>query len=61
VYADQVQPPTPAEIVEARRHAEHVRALEDGLDHPVAGHELDDHQRRDADTVPLRGRAHADD
>jgi ubiquinol-cytochrome c reductase cytochrome b subunit len=61
VYADQIQPPTAAEIAQARRHAEHEHALEDGLDHPAAGHELDDHQLRDADTVPLRGRAHADD
>ena len=61
VYADQVQPPTPAEIAEARRHADHVHELEAGLDHPVPGHEFDDHQLRDADTVPLHGRAHADD
>jgi ubiquinol-cytochrome c reductase cytochrome b subunit len=61
VYADQVQPPTPAEIAEARRHAAHVRDLEEGLDHPAEGHQFDDHQLRDADAVPLRGRAHADD
>ena len=54
VYADQVQPPTPAEIAEARRHADHVHELEAGLDHPVPGHEFDDHQLRDADDVPLR-------
>jgi ubiquinol-cytochrome c reductase cytochrome b subunit len=61
VYADQVQPPTAGELAEARRHARHVRAREEGLDHPAAGHEFDDHQLRDADAVPLRRGAHADD
>ena len=37
VYADQVQPPTPAEIGQARRHAEIVTASEDGLDDPADG------------------------
>ena len=55
MYADNVQPPTPEELDEARRHAEHVHELEAGLDHPASGHEFDDHQLRDADTVPLRG------
>ena len=59
-YADNVQPPTAAEIAGARRHAEHERALEAGLDHPAEGHEFDDHQLRDADAVPLRG-GHGDD
>jgi ubiquinol-cytochrome c reductase cytochrome b subunit len=54
-YADNVQPPTPAEIAVARRHAEHERALEAGLDHPAEGHDFDDHRLRDADAVPLRG------
>jgi ubiquinol-cytochrome c reductase cytochrome b subunit len=54
-YADNVQPPTAAEIAEARRHAEHDRALEAGLDHPAEGHEFDDHRLRDTDAVPLRG------
>ena len=61
VYADQVQPPTAAEIAAARRHASHARDLEEGLDHPAEGHEFDDHRLRDADAVPLRGRAHVDD
>ena len=34
VYADHVQPPTPEEIDEARRHAEHDHAG-GGLDHPA--------------------------
>jgi ubiquinol-cytochrome c reductase cytochrome b subunit len=59
-YADNAQPPTAAEIAGARRHAEHERALEAGLDHPAEGHEFDDHQLRDADAVPLRG-GHGDD
>ena len=61
MYADQVQPPTAAEIAAARRHASHARDLEEGLDHPAEGHEFDDHRLRDADAVPLRGRAHVDD
>ena len=61
VYADQVQPPTAEEIAEAHRHAEHVRALEAGLDHPAEGHDFDDHRLRDADAVPLRGDVTVDD
>ena len=60
VYLDHVQPPTAEEIGEARRHAEHTHAVESGLDHPASGHEFDDHQLRDADTVPLRGGRDAD-
>jgi ubiquinol-cytochrome c reductase cytochrome b subunit len=56
VSGDAVQKPTTEELQEARRHAEHERELESGLDHPSAGHELDDHALRDADDVPLRGR-----
>ena len=49
-------PPTTAdELEEAHRHAEHDRALAAGLEHPVDGHEFDDHQLRDAEAVPLRG------
>ncbi len=54
MYADNVQKPTVEELEEAQHHAEHVHALEAGLDHPVAGHEFDDHHLRDADDVPLR-------
>jgi ubiquinol-cytochrome c reductase cytochrome b subunit len=59
-YADNVQPPTPEEIAQARRHADHERALDAGLDHPAQGHEFDDHRLRDTDAVPLRSR-HGDD
>jgi ubiquinol-cytochrome c reductase cytochrome b subunit len=54
MFADNVQPPTAEEIEEARHHAEHEHELEAGLDHPVPGHEFDDHQLRDTDDVPLR-------
>ncbi len=54
MVADNVQKPTAEELEEARHHAEHTHELEAGLDHPVEGHELDDHRLRDADTVPLR-------
>ena len=49
-------PPTTAEeLADARRHAQHAHTLEAGLEHPVDGHEFDDHQLRDAEAVPLRG------
>jgi ubiquinol-cytochrome c reductase cytochrome b subunit len=54
MFADNVQKPTAGELEEARHHAEHEHELEAGLDHPVAGHEFDDHALRDADDVPLR-------
>jgi len=54
MFADNVQKPTLEELEEARHHAEHVHELEVGLDHPVPGHEFDDHQLRDTDDVPLR-------
>ena len=54
MFADNIQPPTPEELEEARHHAEHEHELEAGLDHPVPGHEFDDHQLRDTDDVPLR-------
>jgi hypothetical protein len=59
-YGAAVPPPTPAELSEARRHAEQVRGDESELEHPAAGHELDDHQQRDADRVPLRGSGRRD-
>ncbi len=46
---------TAAELAAARRHAEHDQAQAAGLEHPVAGHEFDDHQLRDTESVPLRG------
>jgi ubiquinol-cytochrome c reductase cytochrome b subunit len=55
MFADNVQKPTTEELEEARAHAAHAHELEDGLDHPSAGHEFDDHQLRDAESVPLRG------
>jgi ubiquinol-cytochrome c reductase cytochrome b subunit len=61
VYGDQVQPPTPAELAAARRHAAHQQASQAGLEHPAEGHDFDDHQLADADAVPLRSRAHLDD
>jgi ubiquinol-cytochrome c reductase cytochrome b subunit len=54
MFADNIQPPTPEELEEARHHAEHEHELEAGLDHPAPGHEFDDHQLRDTDDVPLR-------
>ncbi|MGA8247317.1 MAG: ubiquinol-cytochrome c reductase cytochrome b subunit [Nocardioides sp.] len=54
MFADNIQPPTPEELDEARHHAEHEHELEAGLDHPASGHEFDDHQLRDTDDVPLR-------
>ena len=54
MFSDNVQKPTVEELEEAQHHAEHVHELEAGLDHPVSGHEFDDHQLRDADDVPLR-------
>ncbi|MGC4110069.1 MAG: ubiquinol-cytochrome c reductase cytochrome b subunit [Nocardioides sp.] len=54
VYGDNVAAPTAAELAAAHRHAQHEHELEVGLDHPVEGHEFDDHRLRDAQTVPLR-------
>jgi ubiquinol-cytochrome c reductase cytochrome b subunit len=54
MFSDNVQKPTVDELEEAQHHSEHVHELETGLDHPVPGHEFDDHQLRDADDVPLR-------
>ena len=49
-----VQKPTAAELEEAHHHAEHEAELQSGLDHPVDGHQFDDHHLRDTDEVPLR-------
>ncbi len=54
MFSDNVQKPTVEELEEAAHHAEHVHELEAGLDHPVPGHEFDDHQLRDTDDIPLR-------
>ncbi len=54
MFSDNVQKPTVEELEEARHHAEHIHELEAGLDHPVPGHEFDDHQLRDTDDIPLR-------
>jgi ubiquinol-cytochrome c reductase cytochrome b subunit len=54
MFAGNAQKPTTAELEEARRHAQHTHELESGLDHPVEGHEFDDHNLRDTDRVPLR-------
>jgi ubiquinol-cytochrome c reductase cytochrome b subunit len=54
MFADNVQKPTAEELVEAHAHAEHEHELEAGLDHPVPGHEFDDHNLRDAEDIPLR-------
>ena len=54
MFADNVQKPTAEQLEEARHHAEHTQELEEGLDHPAAGHEFDDHALRDAGDVPLR-------
>ncbi len=54
MFSDNVQKPTVEELEEARHHAEHINELEAGLDHPVPGHEFDDHQLRDTDDIPLR-------
>jgi ubiquinol-cytochrome c reductase cytochrome b subunit len=54
MFADNLQKPTVEELEEAQHHAEHVHELEAGLDHPVPGHEFDDHQLRDTDDIPLR-------
>ena len=44
LYADNVQPPTAAELDEAHHHAEHQHQLQAGLDgHPADGHQFDDH------------------
>ena len=43
-----------AELQEAQHHASHEAELQSGLDHPVDGHQFDDHRLRDADDVPLR-------
>jgi len=54
MFADNLQKPTVEELEEAQHHAEHVHEREAGLDHPVPGHEFDDHQLRDTDDIPLR-------
>jgi ubiquinol-cytochrome c reductase cytochrome b subunit len=55
MFEHNIQKPTVEELEEGHAHAEHEHELEAGLDHPVAGHEFDDHQLRDTDDVPLRG------
>ena len=54
MYVHNVQKPTAAELEEAHHHAAHEAELTSGLDHPVDGHQFDDHRLRDADEVPLR-------
>ena len=54
-YGDDVPPPSPDELAEARRHEQDVRGEQAELEHPASGHELDDHRLRDSDRVPLRG------
>ena len=51
----ELPPATAEELAAAHRHAEHAQELEAGLEHPVDGHEFDDHQLRDSEAVPLRG------
>ncbi len=58
MYADNVQKPTREELQEGHHHAEHEHELQAGLDHPVPGHEFDDHNLRTAEDVPLRGNSH---
>ncbi|MEI2712726.1 MAG: cytochrome bc complex cytochrome b subunit [Nocardioides sp.] len=55
MFGDDVDKPTAAELEEAHHHAEHEAQLQEGLDHPAAGHEFDDHNLRNTDDVPLRG------
>jgi len=44
LYADNLQPPSAAELDEAHHHAEHQHQLQAGLDgHPADGHQFDDH------------------
>ena len=52
--ADNVQKPTREELEEAQHHAEHVRELEAGLDHPASGHEFDGHNLHEVSDEPLR-------
>ncbi len=54
MYADNVQKPTREELEEAQHHAEHVRELEAGLDHPASGHEFDGHNLHEVSDEPLR-------
>ena len=54
MYSNNVQKPTRAELEEAHHHAQHEAELQSGLDHPVDGHQFDDHRLRDTDEVPLR-------
>jgi ubiquinol-cytochrome c reductase cytochrome b subunit len=54
MYEHNVQKPTAAELQEAHHHNAHEAELQSGLDHPVDGHQFDDHRLRDADDVPLR-------
>jgi ubiquinol-cytochrome c reductase cytochrome b subunit len=54
MFADNVQKPTREELEEAQHHAEHVRELESGLDHPASGHEFDGHNLHEVTDEPLR-------
>jgi ubiquinol-cytochrome c reductase cytochrome b subunit len=54
MYSHNVQKPTHAELEEAHHHADHEAELQSGLDHPVDGHQFDDHRLRDTDDIPLR-------
>ena len=54
MYGHNVQKPTAAELEEAHHHAAHEAELQSGLDHPVDGHQFDDHRLRDTDDIPLR-------
>ncbi|MBD3948132.1 ubiquinol-cytochrome c reductase cytochrome b subunit [Nocardioides ganghwensis] len=54
MYSHNVQKPTREELEAAHHHAEHEAELQSGLDHPVDGHQFDDHRLRDTTDVPLR-------
>jgi ubiquinol-cytochrome c reductase cytochrome b subunit len=54
-YANNIQAPSHEELEEARHHAAHQAELEADLDHPVDGHEFDDHNLRETTEIPLRG------
>ena len=58
MFGDNVQKPTREELEEAHHHAEHEAELQSGLDHPVDGHQFDDHNLRTVDEAPLRGGGH---
>jgi len=54
-YGDDVAPPSPDELAQARRHEQDVRTEQAELEHPASDRELDDQRLRDADRRPLRG------